>query len=208
MRKSRIVVISLLAVLVLLMGMGAVACDDNGDNGVPPPGDGNGTTDGDGNGAPPDGVDMQLASDAFQDGGTISVDYTCDGQDISPALGWIGAPEATASFALIVDDTDAPGGTFAHWVFFNIPAHIIGLEAVVPDTAEFDNGARQGENDFGSIGYRGPCPPSGDPHQYHFTIYALDIILELEAGATKAQLLDAMQGHILAQAETVAIYER
>ncbi len=200
MRKSLILAISLLSVLVLLIGVGAVACGGNGDeNGTPPPGDGNG--------APSDGFEMELTSADFQDGGTIPADYTCDGQDISPALSWDGAPEETQSFALIVEDADSPGGDFAHWVFFNIPAYIIGLEAAVPDTSQFDNGARQGENGFGSIGYSGPCPPPDEPHHYHFSIYALDTTLELAAGATKAEMLDAMQGHILAQAEIVAVYE-
>ncbi len=199
MRKSIILAISLLAVLVLLVGVGMVACGGDGD-GAPP--------DGDTDGVPPDGGEMELASAAFQDGGTLPADYTCDGQNTSPPLEWDWGPTGTRSFALIVDDTDAPGGAFTHWIFFDIPSHIVGLEAAVLDTAEFDNGARQGENDFGDIGYGGPCPPPGESHHYRFTIYALDTTLGLEAGATITQLLDAMQGHVLAQSEITAIYER
>ena len=197
--KKSVILVSLLALFALLVGAGAVACGDNGDDGTPPP-------DGDTDGVLPEEVELELASAAFQDGGTIPIEYTCDGQDISPPLEWDWGPGGTRSFVLIVDDPDAPGGAFTHWIFFDIPAHIVGLEADVPDTAEFDNGARQGENDFGSIGYRGPCPPPGDPHHYYFTLYALDTTLELEAGATKAQLLDAMQGHVLAQAELIGLY--
>lgn len=195
--KKSVIFVSLLALFALLIGMGAVACGGNGDDGAPP---------GDGNGAPPDVGEMELASAAFQDGGTLPTDYTCDGQEISPPLEWDFGPAGTRSFALILDDPGAPSGAFTHWIFFDIPSHIVGLEAAVPDTAEFDNGARQGENDFGDIGYGGPCPPPGEPHHYRFTIYALDTTLGLEAGATITQLLDAMQGHVLAQAEIVAVY--
>jgi len=191
MGKSRILAISLLAVLVLLLGMGAVACGGNGDET-----------------APSGGAEMELISVAFQEGGTIPTEHTCDGLDISPALSWSGAPEGTQSFALILDDPDAPGGAFTHWVIFNIPADTLELEAAIPVTPQLANGAQQGENDFGTIGYRGPCPPSGASHHYNFAVYALDITLELTAGATKAQLLNAMQGHILAQGELVAVCQR
>ena len=191
MGQSRILAISLLAVLVLLLGMGAVACGGNGDET-----------------APSGGAEMELISVAFQEGGTIPTEHTCDGLDISPALSWSGAPEGTQSFALILDDPDAPGGAFTHWVIFNIPADTLELEAAIPVTPQLANGAQQGENDFGTIGYRGPCPPSGASHHYHFAVYALDITLELTAGATKAQLLNAMQGHILAQGGLVAVCQR
>ena len=121
MQKSWILAVSLLAVLVMLISMGAVACNGNGDaNGTPP--------NGDGNGAPPDGVELEIASPAFEDGGTIPADYTCEGQNISPPLEWDWGPTGTRSFALIVDDPYAPDFTFTHWVIFNIPAHIVGLE--------------------------------------------------------------------------------
>ncbi|MBA7619454.1 hypothetical protein ES703_26793 [subsurface metagenome] len=191
MVKSRILAISLLAVLVLLIGMGAVACDGNGDE----------------NGAPPGGVEMEITSTAFQDGGTIPTEHTCDGQDISPALSWSGAPEGTQSFTLIVDDPDSPSGDFTHWIIFNISADTSTLVASI-STAALSVILWQGENDFGSIGYRGPCPPSGQTHHYRFTVYALDVTLELDAGATRAQVLNAMQGHLLAQGELIAIYQR
>jgi Raf kinase inhibitor-like YbhB/YbcL family protein len=201
MRKSLILAVSLLAVLVLLVGVGMVACGGDGDaDGAP---NDNGT-----DGVQPDDGEMELTSAAFQDGGTLPDDYTCDGQNISPPLEWDFGPAGTSSFVLIVDDPDSPSGAFTHWIFFDIPSHIVGLEAAVPDTAEFDNDARQGDNDFGDIGYAGPCPPPGEPHHYRFTIYALNTTLGLEAGATRAQLLDAMQGHVLAQSEITAIYER
>lgn len=197
MRRLRILAVSLLTVLVLLVGMGAAACG-NGDNGAPPGG---------GYGAPPAGTEMELTSAAFEDGGTIPSEYSCDGQDISPELSWSGAPEGTQSFALIMDDPDAPGGDFTHWIIFNISADTSTLVAAIA-TAPLAVIIWQGENDFGSIGYRGPCPPSGQTHHYRFTVYALDTTLELEAGATRAQLLDAMEGHVLAQGELVGVYQR
>jgi Raf kinase inhibitor-like YbhB/YbcL family protein len=199
MRKVRILTIPLIAVFVLLIGVGAVACGGNGDEVAPPPGDGNDTS--------PEGIEMELSSAAFEDGGAIPSDYTCDGQDISPALSWSGAPAGTQSFALIVDDPDSPSGDFTHWIIFNIPADTSELVAAIT-TAPLSVVVWQGENDFGTIGYRGPCPPSGSSHHYRFTLYALEVTLELTAGATKAQVLGAMQGHILAQAELVGIYQR
>ncbi len=201
MRKSGILTISLLALLALLIGVGAVACGGgDGDDGAPPPEDEDD--------APPVVAEMEITSTAFQDGGTIPLQHTCDGQDISPALSWSGAPEGTQSFALIVADPDSPGGDFTHWLIFNIPADALGLEEAIPSSSQLASGARQGENGFGGIGYQGPCPPPGEPHHYYFSVYALDTTLELEAGATSGQLLDAMQGHVLAQADIVAICER
>jgi Raf kinase inhibitor-like YbhB/YbcL family protein len=199
MRKVRILTIPLIAVFVLLIGVGAVACGGNGDEVAPPPGDGNDTS--------PEGIEMELSSAAFEDGGAIPSDYTCDGQDISPALSWSGAPAGTQSFALIVDDPDSPSGDFTHWIIFNIPADTSALVVAVA-TAPLSVVVEQGENDFGTIDYRGPCPPSGSSHHYCLALYALDITLELEAGATRVQLLDAMAGHVLAQAELVGVYQR
>ena len=191
MGKSGILAMILLSVLVLLVGVGAVACSGNGDE----------------NEAPPVEVEMELTSAAFQDRGTMPSRHTCDGQDISPTLSWSGVPAGTQSFAVILDDPDVPAGAFTHWVIFNIPADMLELEEAIPDSPQLANGAQQGENGFGSVGYRGPCPPSGASHHYHFTIYALDITLELTASVTKAQLLNAMQGHVLAQGELVAVYQ-
>lgn len=155
---------------------------------------------------PPEEIEFVIVSAAFEEGETIPAQYTCDGQDKSPALSWSGVPEGTQSFVLILDDPDAPGGVFVHWVIFNIPANALGLEEAIPTTQELESGALQGRNDFGGVGYSGPCPPPGAPHHYHFTVYALDLPLNLSAGASKAQVLNAMPGHILGQAELIGLY--
>ena len=150
---------------------------------------------------------MEITSASFQDGETIPTRYSCDGQDISPALSWSGVPEGTQSLGLKVVDPDAPGGPFTHWVIFNIPADTTELGEAIPTSAQLPSGARQGSNDFGTIGYGGPCPPAGTPHHYHFILYALDQTLDISAGASKAQVLNALQGHILDQAEIVGTYQ-
>ena len=106
-----------------------------------------------------------------------------------------------------MDDPDAPDGVFTHWVIFNIPADSHELPKTVPAQAELASGARQGRNDFGEIGYDGPCPPPGNPHRFQFNLYALDQTLDLVAGATKGQVLNAMQGHILAQTQLAGTYQ-
>ncbi len=151
---------------------------------------------------------LSLSSTAFKEGGEIPVKYTCDGQDISPPLVWDETPQNTQSLALIVDDPDAPGGVFTHWVLYNLPAGIHELEEGPPSGERLENGAIQGKNDFGSIGYGGPCPPHGPAHQYRFTIYTLDKSLDLKPGASKKQLLDAIRGHILAQGQLIGRYQR
>lgn len=152
-------------------------------------------------------MEIKITSAAFEGGGMIPKKYTCDGSDVSPPLAWTGVPEGTKSIALISDDPDAPVGTWVHWVIFNIPPNTTGLSENVPPGPELPSGARQGETDFGRIEYGGPCPPSGT-HRYYFRIYALDAMLDLESGATKAQLLDAMKGRILAQGELMGKYRR
>lgn len=152
-------------------------------------------------------VSFTLTSDDFNANGPIPARFTCDGQSTSPALTWHDAPANAAAFALIVDDPDAPSGTFTHWVLFNLPAGATSLPRGVPTTDRLDNGALQGANGAGGTGYTGPCPPSGT-HHYHFTLYALDGTLNLGAGASKQQVLDAMKGHIVAQAEIVGTYRR
>jgi len=151
---------------------------------------------------------ITISSTAFQERDAIPVKYTCDGQDISPALMWTEPPEQTESFALIVDDPDAPGGVFTHWVLFNIPASIHQLGEGTPTQDQLENGALHGKNDFGRIGYGGPCPPKGNSHRYRFSVYALDQKLNLKEGASKKQVLAAMQGHILAQGQLTGIYQR
>lgn len=151
---------------------------------------------------------LVLSSPAFKEGDKIPVRYTCDKEDISPALIWDEPPQLTEAFVLTVDDPDAPGGVFTHWVLFNIPADIRQLEEDIPAQEQLENGALQGRNNFGRAGYRGPCPPSGSSHRYLFSIYALDRRLDLEAGASKKQVTDAMQGHILAQGQLTGTYQR
>ena len=130
-----------------------------------------------------------------------------DEVDVSPALNWDGVPEGAKSLALIVDDPDAPGKTWVHWVLFNIPAGAGGLPAEIPAYAALESGARHGTNDFRRLGYGGPCPPGGT-HRYFFKLYALDTVINLESGITKAQLLEAMEGHILDQGQLMGKYKR
>jgi len=150
---------------------------------------------------------LSLSSAAFKEGDKIPVKYTCDGQDISPPLAWDEPPQKTQAITLIVDDPDAPSGVFTHWVLFNIPANVRQLREGVPPQEQLQNGALQGKNDFGRIGYGGPCPPRGAAHRYRFTIYALDKPLDSKAGASKKQVLDAMKGHILAQGQLTGTYQ-
>ncbi len=151
---------------------------------------------------------LVLTSPAFEDGGTIPTAYTCDGQDTSPALAWTGSSDATASFALVVDDPDASSGTWVHWVIYNIPASARSLPEGIPVEASFSDGTQQGQNSWPKPGYGGPCPPNG-MHRYLFNLYALDVVLDLAPDATdKAALLEAMAGHVLAQTTLTGQYER
>ncbi len=151
---------------------------------------------------------LKVTSTAFESGSTIPKKFTCDGPDVSPALNWNDPPAGTQSLALIADDPDAPVGTWVHWVLYDLPADARSLPESVPEQEQLANGARQGRNDFGKIGYGGPCPPPGKPHRYFFKLYALDTKLDLKAGATKAGVEKAMQGHILAQGELMGRYGR
>jgi Raf kinase inhibitor-like YbhB/YbcL family protein len=160
--------------------------------------------------APPKEGDMVLSvsSSVFGEEDMIPARYTCQGQDISPPLAWGEVPAGTQSLTLIMDDPDATVGVFTHWVVFNIPAASLGLSEAISAQARLHGGALQGRNDFGRIGYGGPCPPPGRPHRYQFTVYALDSLLDLKAGVDKGQVLDAMQGHILAQGRLTGRYQR
>lgn len=150
---------------------------------------------------------LTLTSTAFVAGGAIPRKYTCDGEDVSPPLEWGAPPSGTRSLALIMDDPDAPAGTWAHWLLYNIPSDARGLpEGIAPDAVRPD-GSRHGKNSWGNFGYGGPCPPSGQ-HRYFFRVYALDTTLDLAAGVGKAQLLAAISGHILAQGELMGTYRR
>ena len=152
-------------------------------------------------------MEIKITSSAFEDGGLIPAKYTCDGKDISPPLQWDAVPEGTKSIALICDDPDAPMGTFVHWVLFNLPAETRELAERLPDDETLTDGTRQGTTGFGKTGYGGPCPPSGT-HRYFFKIYALDTKIDLVAIADKAQLLKAMEGHILSQGQLIGKYKR
>ncbi len=148
-----------------------------------------------------------LAGGAFVDGGLIPALYTCDGEDISPPLSWEGAPPGTVSFALICEDPDAPGGTWVHWVLWNLPCGRTSLEEGVPAVPELAGEARQGLNSWGRIGWGGPCPPSGT-HRYEFRVYALDCMLDPRARYTAGDLRKAMGGHILQEALLTGLYAR
>ena len=153
-------------------------------------------------------MSIELTSPAFQPGATIPKQYTGDGADRSPPLRWAEPPPGTKSLALICDDPDAPRGNWVHWVLFNLPATSRELEEGVPTIEVLGSGAKHGKNDFGKLGYGGPAPPKGKPHRYFFKLYALDVALDLPAGATKAQLESAMKGHILAAGELMGTYGR
>ncbi|MFQ5927550.1 MAG: YbhB/YbcL family Raf kinase inhibitor-like protein [Terriglobia bacterium] len=150
---------------------------------------------------------FELTSTAFASGEHIPPRYTCDGEDISPPLKWSDPPENTKSFALIADDPDAPVGTWVHWVLYNLPAETRGLPEAVPGEAELADGSRHGQNSWRRLGYGGPCPPGGT-HRYFFKLYALKEALDLPAGASKEQALQAMEGQILAQTELMGRYSR
>lgn len=150
---------------------------------------------------------ITLSSAGLVDG-RVPRENTCDGGDASPSLNWTAPPPGTRSIALTVTDPDAPSGTFTHWVLFNLPANSNGLPAGVPKQGQLDDGARQGRNDFGNVGYGGPCPPHGAPHRYVFTLSALDRELELTPGAARSQVESAMNEHVLARGELTARYGR
>ena len=143
---------------------------------------------------------LSLTSTAFADGKPIPDQYSCWGQGMSPPLEWSGAPAGTKSFALIVDDPDAPSGTYVHWVIYNIPPSSTGLAEAVAPEAQLPDGSLQGANSSRRTGFTSPCPPSGT-HRYYFKLQALDTVLDLSSGASKDQLLQAMQGHVLAQGQ-------
>jgi len=150
--------------------------------------------------------EIKLTSTAFAEGRPIPSTYTCDGVNVSPPLEWSGVPKSAKTIAIIADDPDAPGGMWVHWVLYNLPADNIGLVENLPATENLVAGGFQGKNDFEKIGYGGPCPPSGT-HRYFFKIYALDGELPLKAGATKEELLKAMEGHIVLQGQLMGTYK-
>jgi Raf kinase inhibitor-like YbhB/YbcL family protein len=150
---------------------------------------------------------MEIKSSAFKEGESIPSKYTCDDKDLSPDLEWSKVPDGTKTFALIADDPDAPSGTFVHWVMYNIPGNLRGLPEKIHPKETLDNGTIQGMNDFGKIGYGGPCPPSGT-HRYYFKLYALDARLDARPGLTKKELLKAIDVHVLEVGELMGRYKR
>lgn len=150
---------------------------------------------------------ISVTSSAFKEGEMIPSKYTCDGDDISPPIDWLGVPAEAKSIAMISDDPDAPMGTWVHWVIFNIPPQAKGLSENVPAKESLEDGSIQGVNDSHKIGYGGPCPPSG-VHRYYFKVYALDVSLQLKPGITKKALESAMKGHILAEGQLMGRYRR
>ncbi len=150
---------------------------------------------------------MDIKSTAFKNGETIPKKYTCEGEDVSPPLSWSSPPNGTKSMVLICDDPDAPVGTWVHWVLFGLSPSVTSLPEGVP-AKESAEGAKQGRNDFGNLGYGGPCPPPGPAHRYFFKLYAVDKELNLKPGATKAEVMKAIEGHILDEGQLMGKYRR
>ena len=151
---------------------------------------------------------FEIKSSAFAPGQPIPKRYTCEGADVSVPLRWDDPPAGTKSFALIADDPDAPMGTWVHWVVYDLPAETRELPEGVSKQETLRDGTKQGLNDFRRVGYGGPCPPPGKPHRYFFKVYALDKKIGLPPRATKPQVLDAMKGHVLAEAQVMGTYKR
>ena len=151
---------------------------------------------------------ITITSAAFNDGAVIPKKYSCEGEDISPPLAWTGVPAGTKSLALILDDPDAPMGTWTHWVLWGLPPSTTGLPEGLPKDATLAGGAQQGKNSWPRTGYNGPCPPPGKPHRYYFKLYALDIEPALADNTNKGGLESAIKDHILAQAQLMGTYAR
>jgi Raf kinase inhibitor-like YbhB/YbcL family protein len=153
-------------------------------------------------------MSIEITSSAFEDGGFIPARYTCEGEDVSPPVKWANIPGDSKSLAIICDDPDAPAGTWVHWVIYDISPTLSEFPEGVPPSETTPDGAKQGVNDFRRTGYGGPCPPPGGPHRYFFKLYALDIEPGLPAGASKADLLRAMEGRVLGEGQLMGLYQR
>lgn len=152
---------------------------------------------------------MQISSPAFRFGEAIPKKYTCDGEDVSPPLTIADVPPNAKALVLIMEDPDAPIGVFTHWVLYNVPPTLTALPEGVPKRPEVTGVGLQGVNDFGRVGYGGPCPPRGHgPHRYFFRLYAIDVQLQLPPRARKDDVLAAIKGHVLAQTEYMGTYKR
>ncbi len=152
-------------------------------------------------------MELDIRSNAFDEGDFIPRKYTCDGEDISPPLSWTQPPKETKSLVLICDDPDAPMGTWVHWVLYGLSPDILELSECISNEKEMLDGAKHGLNDFKKYGYGGPCPPGGT-HRYFFKLYAVDTQVVLDAGATKQEVLNAIKGHILAEGQLMGSYSR
>ncbi len=150
---------------------------------------------------------ISISSPAFEDGATIPGNYSCLGENTSPQLTWSEGPAGTVSFVLIVDDADAPGRPFTHWVLYEIRPDITELHKGISTNGMLETGAIQGRNSLGKLGYYGPCPPEGESHHYRFTIYAIDKFLGLPS-ASREQVLEAIQGHILASGQLTGTFKK
>ena len=151
---------------------------------------------------------ITVISSAFEEGGHIPITYTCDGPDISPEISWDNYPPETQSFVIVMDDPDAPVGTFTHWVLYDIPSSVNFIPENFPKVPEID-GIKQGINDFGKIGYGGPCPPLGKPHRYFFRVFAVDQpTLGLPAGASRQEVEMIMSGKVIDKGYLIGIYGR
>jgi len=152
-------------------------------------------------------MNLDIKSTAFGEGDSIPKQYTCDGADISPQLSWSQPPEGTGSMVLICDDPDAPMGTWVHWVLYGLSPDTLEISEGIPDDKEVLGGAKHGVNDFRKYGYGGPCAPGGT-HRYFFKLYAVDTEVNLDPGATKDEVLDAIKGHVLAEGQLMGRYSR
>jgi hypothetical protein len=153
-------------------------------------------------------MSVEITSSAFEDGGFIPARHTCEAEDLSPPLKWANVPGDSKSLAIICDDPDAPAGTWVHWVTYDMSPTLSELPEGIPPSEITPDGAKQGVNDFRRTGYGGPCPPPGGPHRYFFKLYALDIEPGLPAGASKADLLRVMEGHVLGEGQLMGLYQR
>jgi Raf kinase inhibitor-like YbhB/YbcL family protein len=150
---------------------------------------------------------MQLTSTAFAEGASIPAKHTCDDRNVSPPLSWSGVPSGAKALVLIVDDPDAPSGTWVHWVLYDLPATVSELAEDVAKS-QYSAGAKQGLNDFKHLGYGGPCPPPGKPHRYFFKLYAVDVPLDLKPGLTGKEVERALEKHVIGQAQLMGTYKR
>lgn len=151
---------------------------------------------------------INIMSDVFEDGDMIPTRHTCDDVNVSPPLRWDSLPERTISFAILCEDPDAPMGTWTHWIIFNIPPDVMELSAEIENKEHLERGIMQGVNDFGYVGYGGPCPPEGEEHRYIFRVYALDTTLNIGPTAKRDAFLKALNENVLDEGQLMGIYGR